>query len=208
MAILATAVTYCLSEVIGWQTGVVAGASIFGVGIRKNYRNGGSTYAKGAKGERRTARHLAPLSWCGFGWWAVIHDRAVKGANLDHAVVSRRGPKYIDTKSWLSESSTLEIRNGELRSGGYSQTQALKTVLYEASCLAQVLGEPAKAIVAVQGARVPGGRRDIHVAGGTVTVIQASELRRYLRSLPVIPGWTRKQVRAAARLIKQQLPPA
>jgi len=56
-------------------------------------------WRRGAAGERRTARLLAPLERRG---WAVLHDLAIPGsqANLDHLVIGPGGVVVIDSKQY------------------------------------------------------------------------------------------------------------
>ena len=56
-------------------------------------------WRRGAAGERRTARLLAPLERRG---WAVLHDLAIPGtqANIDHLVIGPGGVVAIDTKQY------------------------------------------------------------------------------------------------------------
>ena len=161
-------------------------------------------WAKGAAGERRTARILAPLTR--FGRYAVLHDRAIprSRANLDHIVLGPFGILYVDTKTWTSTRSALSVRHGELYYGRYSQTRALSTVQWESDQVARALGHPARTVVAVHGAAVPGGCLTI----GAVTVIPASRLRSYIRSLPAHPAWDRAAVARLRRDAERQLPPA
>ncbi|MFF4205707.1 nuclease-related domain-containing protein [Streptomyces sp. NPDC001668] len=173
--------------------------------LRRVYRSRGSSWAKGAAGERRTARILAPLTW--FGFYAVLHDRAVprSRANLDHVLIGRRGLVYIDTKNWMSENARIRVDSrGRLWCGNYCKQDDVDTVRWEASQVAAALGWPAHAVIAVHGATVPGGV--VQLDG--VTVVQAAVLRRYLRRLPKAPGWNRAMVRETVNVADQRLQPA
>lgn len=175
------------------------------VALRHVYRGKGSSWAKGAAGERRTARILAPLTW--FGFYAVLHDRAVprSRANLDHVLIGRRGLVYIDTKNWMSERARIRVDSrGRLWCGNYCKQNEVDTVRWEAGQVAAALGWPALAVIAVHGAIVPGSV--VQLDG--VTVVQASHLRRYLRRLPKAPGWNRAMVRETARVADRRLKPA
>ncbi|MEV6682176.1 nuclease-related domain-containing protein [Streptomyces erythrochromogenes] len=167
------------------------------------YRSSGSSWAKGAAGERRTARILVPLVFFGAGRWAVLHDRAIprSSANLDTMVAGPPGMVLVDSKNVLSAKSTLRVSNGQLYSGRYRM--ALDTVEWEASRIQQSLGTPVTAIVAVHGAAVPGGRLRI----GNVIVIPASRLRSTLRRLPRQPGWNKSHVQGMAMLADARFPP-
>jgi hypothetical protein len=72
-----------------------------GLGWRLRFRSPPATVAwrRGAAGERRTARLLAPLERHG---WAVLHDLAIPNsqANIDHLVIGPGGVLAIDTKHY------------------------------------------------------------------------------------------------------------
>jgi hypothetical protein len=175
--------------------------------LRRIYRNSGSSWATGAAGERRTRRILAPLVWFGLGRWAVLHDRQIprSRANLDHLVIGRCGPAYVDTKTWQSKTSKVRVdARGHLWYGRYPQQRAVDTVIWEAQRAAEVLGHPVRPIIAVHHAAIPRGG----LISGGVTIVQSTELRRHLRSLPKEPGWTRSRIRQAAVLADRQLRPA
>jgi hypothetical protein len=148
---------------------------------------------------------LAPLAWAGF--IQVLHDRAIErsNANLDHLIFGKFGVLYADTKNWSSTKSKLRLdRHGVLRYGKYPKTGEIATVRWEADRASQTLGWPVRAVIAVHGARVPGGC--IHLDG--VTVIQASLLRRYILRLPKAPGWNRQMVRETVDVADTRLPEA
>ncbi|MGW1976469.1 nuclease-related domain-containing protein [Streptomyces sp. NPDC001889] len=205
-AVLAAAVGYVAAGVTGsWTAGTIAATTILIAALRRTYRTRGSSWATGAAGERRTARLLAPLTW--LRSYVVLHDRAIPGsrANLDSLVIGRTGVIYVDTKNWTSTKSRVRIdHRGELWYGRFSQTRALATVRWEADQAAKALGWPVHAVVAVHGAKVPGGRIQLD----NVTLIQATKLRRYLRSLPSAPGWDRAMVRETAQIADLRLRPA
>ena len=70
-----------------------------GLGWLLRFRSSPDTVAwrRGAAGERRTARLLAPLERQG---WVVLHDLAIPGsaANIDHLVIGPGGMLAIDSK--------------------------------------------------------------------------------------------------------------
>jgi nuclease-like protein len=115
-------------------------------------------WRRGASGERRTARLLAPLERQG---WAVLHDLAVPAsrANLDHLAIGPGGVFVIDSKQYRGR---LKFDpSGRLWHGRYPLAPALRAVGFEADQAAQVLPDPGVAvvpIVAVHGAQVPWGR--------------------------------------------------
>ncbi|WP_171908761.1 nuclease-related domain-containing protein [Streptomyces nanshensis] len=202
---------YGASEATGrWHAGVALGAVLFVLALHRLYRTSGRSrsWRTGARGERRTARHLAPLSWAGKGRWAILHDRQVPSsrANLDTIVLGPCGAVYVDTKAWMSQSSKVRMRDGQLWYGRFSQQRSMDTVRWEADRAAAVLNCPVRAVVAVHGAAIPPG--GLHVPGNGVTVLQARELRSYLRRLPHEHGWSRRRVQVTRLKANVLLPPA
>lgn len=202
----AAGVGYATSRATDPHAGLAVALVLAVLALRRIYRNGGSTWARGAAGERKTARILRPLVWCGFGAWAVIHDfRIGSKYNGDHLVVGRCGLVYVDTKTWAAKNARVTTdRHGRLWYGRYPQNKTIETVLWEAESAAAALGHPVRAVVAVHHAPVP---RSGLFSGG-VTIVPASQLRRYLRDLPREPGWTRARVAATYRLARHRLQPA
>jgi len=120
-----------------------------------------SAWRRGAAGERRTARLLAPLERHG---WAVLHDLAVPGsaANIDHLVIGAGGVVVIDSKQYRGR---LELdRDGLLWHGRHLLISRLRRVRWEADQADEVLGIAeiqVGAIVAVHGARIPWGHLEV-----------------------------------------------
>lgn len=70
--------------------------------------------------EEAVAKALAPLSLSG---WQVLHDRVIpSGGNIDHLVVGPGSVIVLDVKAW---NGRLEVRDGKLYNGEWSQTKAL-----------------------------------------------------------------------------------
>jgi Nuclease-related domain len=135
-------------------TGVTVAA---GLGWLLRFRSSPDTVAwrRGAAGERRTARLLAPLERQG---WAVLHDLAIpaSAANIDHLVIGPGGVLAIDSKQFRGR---LRVdRDGMVWHGRHLLVSALRTTLWEADQADEVLGIAeiqVAAIVAVHGASVP-----------------------------------------------------
>lgn len=201
-------VGYLTASVTSANAGLSVGLVLTVLALRRLYRNGGSTWARGAAGERRTARILRPLIWLGFGRWAVIHDFLIPGAraaNGDHLIFGPFGLYYCDTKEWGAKNARVTLdRQGRLWYGRYPQQKTIETVLWEASRTSQALGHPVPAVIAVHHAPVPPGG----LISGGVVIIQASELRRFLRDLPREPGWSRARIASAYRHARHVLRPA
>jgi hypothetical protein len=166
--------------------GLVAVLAAAGLGWRLRLRSSADTLAwrRGAAGERRTARLLAPLERRG---WAVLHDLAIPGtpAIIDHLVIGPGGVIVVDSKRY----------RGRLRLDGYGMlwhgrhllVSALRKVLWQADQADEVLGVAdvqVAAVVAVHGASVPGG---LLQADG-VTIVPARRVPDLLQALPPVLG--------------------
>jgi hypothetical protein len=168
---------------LGGQLTVLAAT---GLGWLLRFRPSSDTLAwrRGAAGERRTARLLAPLERRG---WAVLHDLAIPGsaANIDHLVIGPGGVLVIDSKQYRGR---LQLDPyGMLWHGRHLLVSPLRKVRWEADQADEVLAiaeVQVAAMVAIHGASVPWGRVD---ADG-VTVIPAHRVPDLLRALPPILG--------------------
>lgn len=139
---LALGLGYLTATLTSPHAGLAVTVVVTALALRRIYRSKGSTWATGAAGERRTRWILAPLVWFGFGAWAVLHDRQIprSRANLDHLVLGRCGPVYVDTKTWKAKRARVQLRHGQLWYGRHPQQKTLDTVLWEAGRAAEVLG--------------------------------------------------------------------
>jgi hypothetical protein len=141
-------------------------------------------WRRGAAGERRTARLLAPLERRG---WAVLHDLAIPGsvANIDHLVIGPGGVLAIDTKQYRGQ---LRVdRDGMVWHGRHLLVSALRRTVWEADQADEILGivdRQVAAIVAVHGASIPWGL--LRAEG--VTVVPARRLPDLLCALPPVLG--------------------
>jgi hypothetical protein len=166
--------------------GLLAVVAAAALGWRLRYRPSTDILAwrRGAAGERRTARLLAPLERRG---WAVLHDLAIPGtpANLDHLVIGPGGVLVIDSKQYRGR---LRLdRDGIIWHGHHLLVSALRRVLWAADQADEVLGVAdvqVAAIVAVHGASIPWGRVDTD----GVTIVPARRVPDLLRALPAMLG--------------------
>jgi hypothetical protein len=130
---LLTATVASLS--LAWLTGLTAVAAL---AWRLRFRPTADTQAwrRGAHGERRTARLLAPLERHGF---QVFHDLAIPGsaANVDHLVVGPTGVFVIDSKRYRGH---LNYSAGRLWHGRRPLDRTLETLWWEATQVAETLG--------------------------------------------------------------------
>ncbi|HET6814219.1 MAG TPA: nuclease-related domain-containing protein, partial [Actinomycetota bacterium] len=162
--------------------GLLAVAVAAGLGWWLRFRPSADTRAwrRGAAGERRTARLLAPLERHG---WAVLHDLAIPGtqANIDHLVIGPGGVLVVDSKQYRGR---LRLdRHGMVWHGRQLLVSALRKVLWAADQADEVLGVAeiqVAAVVAVHGASVPWG---LLQADG-VTILPARRLPGLLQAGP------------------------
>jgi Nuclease-related domain len=166
--------------------GLLAVAVAVGLGWRLRFRVSLDTLAwrRGAAGERRTARLLAPLERRG---WAVLHDLAIPGtpANIDHLVIGPGGVLVIDSKQYRGRLRLDSYRM--LWHGRHLLVSALRKVLWQADQADEVLAVAdvqVAAVVAVHGASVPWG---LLQADG-VTIVGARRVPDLLQALPPIFG--------------------
>jgi Nuclease-related domain len=167
-----------LGLVLGGLAAVAAGW-----GLRFRPSPDAIAWQRGAAGERRTGRLLAPLERHG---WAVLHDLAVPGsrANIDHLAIGPGGVFVIDSKQY---SGRLQLdSSGRLWHGRYPLAPTLRAVGFEADQAARVLtdADVVLPIVAVHGAQVPWGK----VFAEGVPVVPAERLPSMLRELPAVLG--------------------
>jgi hypothetical protein len=142
------------------------------------------SWRRGANGERRTARLLAPLER---GGWAILHDLAIPGssANIDHLAIGPGGVAAIDSKQYQGR---LYLDGyGMLWHGRHLLVSTLRKARWEADQADEVLGiadVDVAAIVAVHGASIPWGR----VQADGATVVPARRVPDLLQALPPILG--------------------
>jgi Nuclease-related domain len=141
-------------------------------------------WRRGAAGERRTARLLAPLERRG---WAILHDLAIPGskANIDHLAIGPGGVLVVDSKEYRGR---LRLdAYGMLWHGRHLLVSALRKTRWEADQADEILGIAdiqIPAIVAVHGATVRWGS----VQADGVTVLPARRVPDMLEALPPILG--------------------
>jgi hypothetical protein len=120
---------------LAWLVGLIAAAA---QAWRLRFRPTADTLAwrRGAQGERRTARLLAPLERHGY---QVFHDLAIPGsaANVDHLVVGPTGVFVIDSKRYRGH---LHYSAGRLWQGRRPLDHTLDTLWWEATQVAETLG--------------------------------------------------------------------
>jgi hypothetical protein len=166
--------------------GLLAVVAAAGLGWRLRFRVSPDTLAwrRGAVGERRTAKLLAPLERQG---WAVLHDLAIPGtrANLDHLVIGPGGVLVVDSKQYRGRLRLDPY--GMVWHGRHLLVSALRKVVWAADQADEVLGVAdvqVAAVLAVHGASVPWGGLE---ADG-VTIVPARRVPGLLQAQPAMLG--------------------
>jgi Nuclease-related domain len=188
VAVLVAGVTAGLlgAQVAPDLAGLLAVVAAAGLGWRLRFRASADTlvWRRGAAGERRTARLLAPLERRG---WAVLHDLAIPGtaANIDHLVIGPGGVLVIDSKQYRGK---LRLDSyGMVWHGRHLLVSALRKVLWAADQADEVLGVAdvqVAAVVAVHGSTVPWGQ----VQADGATIVPARGVPGLLQALPPMLG--------------------
>ncbi|WP_433412958.1 nuclease-related domain-containing protein [Microtetraspora malaysiensis] len=177
-----------LGILLDWRAGLVAAPAVAAGDWAHTYQRGSlSAWRKGAGGERRTGRILAPLAAEGY---IVMHDRAIPGsrANIDHLVIGRSGVWVIDSKAWHRR-TRISGRAGALWIGGRPATSTVRALQYEHSAVTAALTHISRpihvhALVAVHGAKLPSWGGPL-TAGGA-TLLRARQIRRWIRNAPEV----------------------
>lgn len=142
------------------------------------------SWEAGAKGERMTAALLQPLAAKG---WKGFYDRALPSgrANFDHVLVPPGAGFVVLVDSKLRSRKKGTIRPGRgarrvrLRHGNLDMTRDVRSILYEARVLGELVGVPVVPVMVVHSAPVAGGRFTVD----GVIVIEAAGLVGVLRGM-------------------------
>jgi hypothetical protein len=184
----------------GWA-GLVA-AVLVGWRVRFRVSEDARNWQRGARGEQRTARHLARLTRHG---WVVFHDLAIPDsrANADHLIIGPAGVFLADSKNWRGHLAFAP--DGTLWHGSYPLTATLATIGFEARTIADALAVPGlvvEPLLVVHGSTIPWGEQYL----GGVAVLPADRVVVTLLALP--PLLTDEQVTQLAGGAMAQLHPA
>jgi hypothetical protein len=184
----------------GWAAALAA--AVVGWRLRFRVSQDARNWARGARGERRTARQLRRLTRHG---WVVFHDLAIpgSGANADHLAIGPGGTFLLDSKNWRGRLAFTP--DGTLWHGSYPLTATLATIGWEASTLADALAIPARSIqpmMVIHGSTIPWGEQYL----GGVAILPAARLVATLLALP--PLLTGQQVTRLANHAMARLGPA
>ncbi|WP_405149098.1 NERD domain-containing protein [Sphaerisporangium sp. NBC_01403] len=206
-AVKAAAPALLVGVLLDWRTGLIFGLSVAAGDWAYCYRtSSAASWRKGAGGERRTGRLLAPLAAEGY---TVMHDRAIprSRANIDHLVIGPSGVWVVDSKAWHRRTS-ISGHGAKLWIGGCPATSLVRACEFETSAvtaaLARVTGRPVRvqALVAVHGARLPRWGGPLVVGG--VMLMRARAVRRWIRNAPQVLDVT--EAAALAELLDVAFP--
>ncbi len=194
------AVGQVVPALAGWA-GLVA-AGLVGWQLRFRVSQDARNWQRGARGERRTARHLHRLARHG---WVVFHDLAVPDsrANADHLLIGPAGVFLADSKNWRGR--LVFAPDGTLWHGNYPLTTTLATVGFEAAAIAGALAVPGLAVeplLVVHGSTIPWGEQYL----GGVAIVPVGRLVATLLTLP--PLLTDQQIAQLADHAMARLRPA
>jgi hypothetical protein len=151
-------------------------AAVVGWGLRFRVSAEARAWRRGARGERRTARHFRKLVRQG---WTVLHDLAIPSsrANGDHLLIGPPGVFLVDSKAWHG-TITLAV-DGSAWHNGRPLAQTLATVRWEAQQLANAIGVPVLPLLCVHDTKIPWD--EVYV--DNVPVLTPTKLLALLRSL-------------------------
>jgi hypothetical protein len=192
---------------LDWRVGLLLALVIAAADWGHCYRTtSAASWRKGAGGERRTARLLAPLAAKGY---TLMHDRAIprSRANIDHLVIGPSGVWVVDSKAWHRKTS-ISGHGAKLWIGGRPATSLVQACEFETSAvtaaLARVTGRPVRvqALMAVHGARLPRWGGPLVVGG--VMLMRARAVRRWIRNAPQVLD--RVEAAALAEVLDRRFP--
>lgn len=205
---IATAAAAVVVGLLDWRLGGTAALAVAGADLaRARVRGSAAAWRKGARGERATARMLAPLAREGY---AILHDRAVPSsqANIDHLVIGPTGVWVIDTKRW-DRRTRIHGYGRAVWIGRRPATSVLRGLAYEygavdAAARHLTSGTVGTAgLVAVHGPRLPHMRRPLKVE--LFPMLRARQVPAWVRQAPAY--LSAQEVAALAAFLDQTFPP-
>ncbi|MFG2404245.1 NERD domain-containing protein [Streptomyces brevispora] len=178
------------------------------LGIATDAEREAHNWEIGARGERRAAARLQPLT--DDGWW-IRYDLALPpgegSANVDGLAISPAGRPFVLDPKVMDGRFPVTVRAGRVRHGDLDVTRRIRSAGKQAAAVSRALGVPVVAIVAIEGAQLlgPHGRPATELALGSIRIVPAHRLPTVLRATAHIPG----QRRAAALVATAErvLPP-
>ncbi|WP_309317421.1 NERD domain-containing protein [Streptomyces salinarius] len=181
------------------RTPLVRIADALGIHTRAGTRAG--NFKAAAISEARVGALLDHLTAEGF---TVLHDRWLRGKNVDHIVIGPYGDVTVgDTKWWSARRGGLTARAGRLLHGRRDVTDWLDGLHWEAREVSRLLGGvPARKVVFMYGgARLlgPDGTPVAELVVDGVRIVPADQAPAVLRRTARIPGQrTRAELTARA----------
>src|SRR5690606_25443528 len=149
--------------------------------------------------EARVGALLDALTADGF---TVLHDRWLRGKNVDHVLVGPLGDVTVGDTKWWSARYPLTVRAGRLLHGRRDVTEWLDGLRWEAREVSRLLGGvPVRKIVFMCGARLlgPDGRPVGELVVDGIRIVPADQAPAVLRRTARIPGQrTRAELTALA----------
>ncbi|WP_328638399.1 NERD domain-containing protein [Streptomyces canus] len=181
------------------RTPLVRLADTLGVQTKAGKRAG--NFKAAAVSEARVGALLDQLISEGF---TVLHDRWLRGKNVDHIVIGPFGDVTVgDTKWWSPRYGALTVRAGRLFHGRRDVTEWLDGLRWEAREVSRLLGgvRVRKVVFMYGGARLLGP--DGHPVGELlvdgIRIVPADQAPAVLRRTAKIPGQrTRAELTALA----------
>jgi hypothetical protein len=175
------------------------------LGIRTKAGRKAGNFRAAAISEARVGALLDTLTAEGC---SVLHDRWLRGKNVDHIVIGPFGDVTVGDTKWWSADYPLTVRAGRLLHGRRDVTDWLDGLHWEAREVSRLLGGVrVRKVVFMCGARLlgPDGRpvRELVVDG--IRIVPADQAPAVLRRAARIPGQrTRAELTALA---EHALPP-
>ncbi|MFZ4160466.1 NERD domain-containing protein [Streptomyces griseoincarnatus] len=186
------------------RTPLVRIADALGVQTKAGQRAG--NFDAAAISEARVGALLDTLTADGF---TVLHDRWLRGKNVDHVLVGPLGDVTVGDTKWWSARYPLTVRAGRLLHGRRDVTEWLDGLRWEAREVSRLLGGvPVRKIVFMYGgaARLgPDGRPVGELVVDGIRIVPADQAPAVLRRTAKIPG--QRTAAELAALAQHALPP-
>ncbi|MEW2066675.1 NERD domain-containing protein [Streptomyces sp. NPDC007346] len=188
------------------RTPLVRLATALGIDTRaeREARN----WEEGARGERRAAARLQPLTDA--GWW-IRYDLALPpgegSANVDGLAISPAGKPFVLDPKVMHPRFPVTVHAGRVWHGNLDVTRRITSAGKEAAAVSRALGVPVVAIVAIEGARLlgPHKRPATELALGPVRIVPAHRLPAVLQAQAHVPG--QRHAEALVATAERVLPP-